>query len=337
MKKYKLLGLFLLGFLLLGTNIGLVAATDDDSDGVDDDIEELNKRDITIEFDSNEFQVESKLRNGDKIDEIQLKVKYDSNGLEVDVSYEEEIETGNSTEYELEFDAVFRKIIEYVDLNGNGLYDDSTDQLIQEVELDSFQPVIYTSESISTDTTLHYVTVNTTDGVFTAHIFFVEEFDLVNETFIAPTETKIDIEITDFNFIDDNSQLALYIKLGSEVEYEEDHETEDEEQGHSSDEDGTITEVAGNFGFFTWKENATVDDVVMNVLANPLEADDDDPTEQKLILNYPRGNHIYHDPKIGVGFVSLSSDNLPLIITGIVISIIVVAVVATVIVVKKRK
>ena len=104
MKKYNLFGIFLLGFLLLTTSFGFVAASDDDSDGVDDDIEESNKRDISIDFEPGEFQVESKLRNGNKIDEIQLRIRYDGNGLQVEVSYEEEVPIDNTTEYELEFE-----------------------------------------------------------------------------------------------------------------------------------------------------------------------------------------------------------------------------------------
>ncbi|MHA2119764.1 MAG: hypothetical protein ACW990_01030, partial [Promethearchaeota archaeon] len=215
--------------------------------------------------------------------------------------------------------------------------DDGVDQLIQEVQLNSFQPVIYSTSIISTDTTLHYVIVNTTDGVFTAHVFFTEEFTIVNDSFITPTETKIDIEITDFNYIDNNSQLALYIKMGSEIDYEEDDVTDDEENEYSSDEDGIVTHYGEYSGIFTWKENATVDGIIMDVLANQLESDDINETEQKLLLNYPRGNHIYHDPKIGIVFGQVPTSNLPFIIVGVVGSILVVGIVGTVIVVRKRR
>ncbi|MHA2050211.1 MAG: hypothetical protein ACW986_11395 [Promethearchaeota archaeon] len=337
MRKYNLVGLFLLGFLLVSTSFGFVAASDDDGDGVDDEFEESHKRDIDIEFSPGEFQIESHLRNGQTIDEVELKVKYDVDGLEVEVSYEENVETENTTGREIEFEVEFRKLIEYVDSNINGLYDDGVDQLIQEVQLNSFQPVIYSTSIISTDTTLHYVIVNTTDGVFTAHVFFTEEFTIVNDSFITPTETKIDIEITDFNYIDNNSQLALYIKMGSEIDYEEDDVTDDEENEYSSDEDGIVTHYGEYSGIFTWKENATVDGIIMDVLANQLESDDINETEQKLLLNYPRGNHIYHDPKIGIVFGQVPTSNLPFIIVGVVGSILVVGIVGTVIVVRKRR
>lgn len=339
MKKYTLFGIFILGFLIISPSFGFVAATDDDGDGIDDETEESFKRDVEIEFGPDEFKISSHLRNGAPVDEIALKVKYDLNGLEIEVSFEEEyIEDGmdNTTDAELEFEVEFRKLIEYVDNNGNGLYDESIDQFIQEVILNSFQPVIYTTEVLSTDTNLHYVIVNSTDGVFAAHIYFVEEFAIINETFITPTQTKIDIEIKNFNYLNDSSQLALYVKLGSEYDYEEEDLTEDEENGYATDEDGVITNSGKHLGFFTWSENASIDNVIMDVLANTLEVDDLNETEQKLLLNYPRGNHIYHDPKIGIIVGLTPTSNMPIVLTGIVGSIVGVAVLALIIVRRRR-
>ncbi len=353
MKKNNLFGIFLLGFLLISTSFGLVTADDDndDDDGVDDEYEELNERDIEIKFSDNEFKIESHLTNGDIVDEIEFKVKYDAEGLSIEVSYEEEyegegpliasttyeevIEDGNSDEFELEFEAKFRKLIEFVDVDGNGMYNESIDQTIQEVELNSFQNISYTT-SIVSDTTSYHIIVNTTDGVFTAHIFFVEEFTLVDQTLVTPTQTKIDIEITDFNYFNDSSQLALYVKLESEIDYEEEEETYDEKEGYAENEAGVITKSNGYSGIFTWQENATIDGVSMNVLANTLDVDDDDEIEQKLVLNYPRGNHIYHDPKIGIIFGQSSTTNLPIVLTGTVITIGIICI-AVVILARKHR
>jgi len=348
MRKYNLFGIFLLGFLLFSTSFGLVAAqdddgvdiVDDDDDGVDDDFEEENKRDIEIEVSDNEFQIESKLRNGDIKDEIKLKVTYDGDGVGVKISYEEEMESEGAieseSEFELEFKVEFRKIIEFVDLDGNGMYDKSIDQVVQEYDLNSFQPIVYTTLSISNGTTLHYVIVNTTDGVFAAHIFFVEEFVVVNGTFIAPTQTKIDIEISNFNYLVDDSQLALYVKLESEKEYKEDDETDDEENGHATEEDGVVVESNGYSGIFTWNESALIDGVVMNVLSNTLEVDDEDEMEQKLILSYPRGNHIYHDPKVGITLGQSLTSSFPSVLIGTVASVTIIGVVVVVILKKRR-
>ncbi len=354
MRKYNLFGIFLLGFLLISSSFGLVIADDDndgDNDGVDDDYEDLNEREIEIQFSDNEFKIESHLTNGDIIDEIEFKVKYNAEGLSIEVSYEQEyegespsiaattyegdLEDGNSDEFELEFEAKFRKLIEFVDLDDNGMYNESIDKTIQKVKLNSFQNISYTT-SIVSDTTLYHIIVNTTDGVFAAHIFFVEEFTLVDQTLVTPTQTKIDIEITDFDYINDSSQLALYVKLESEIDYEEEEETGDEKEGYAENEAGVITKSNGYSGIFTWQENATIDDVSMNVLANTLDVDDDDEIEQKLVLNYPRGNHIYHDPKIGVIFGQSSTTILPIVLTGTVVTIGIIGI-AVVILVRKRR
>ncbi len=346
MRKYNLFGIFLLGFLLFSTSFGFVAAQDvepedEDDDGIDDDFEEENKRDIELEISDNEFQIESQLRNGDIKDQIKLKVTYDSDGLGIKISYEEELDSEGvveaDSEFELEFKVEFRKIIEFVDLDDNGMYDKAIDQVVQEYDLDSFQPIGYTTSILSDDTVLHYLIVNTTDGMFAVHIFFAEEFAVVNGTFISPTQTKFDIEITNFNYLEDNSQLALYVKLESEQEYEEDDQTDDEDDGYVNDEDGIIVESNGYSGIFTWNETALVDGVVMDVLSNAIEVDDEDEYEQKLILNYPRGNHIYHDPKVGITFGQVSTSPLPLVLIGTIIASVAIIGVVAIVLLKKRR
>jgi len=287
----------LIGISLLSLNFNFATASDDDDDGVDDDFEDLNKRDISIEIEASQIQIESTLRSGSRIDEIQLKVVMDSEGLTIEVSYESEIA---SAELELEFGIIFRKLVEFVDMDGNGIYNSSVDDTIQEVLLDSFQPAIYTPINISADTMLHYFIVNTTDGVFVAHIYFSEEFHIVNETLITPMQSKIDIEISNFSYINSSSQLALYTSLESENDYDEEEDTEDEIREYGTNEKGLVSEMNSFTGIFTWKNNATIDGISRGVLTSDLDVDDYDGDEQKIYLTYPRGIHIYHDPKVGI-------------------------------------
>ncbi|MFX1321700.1 MAG: hypothetical protein ACFFAQ_08650 [Promethearchaeota archaeon] len=338
-KKNNLIWIFLLGILVFNLSLGLAVASDDDDDGIDDDFEDSNKRDIEIEFDSNEIQIKSEQRNGDRQDEIELTIKYDSEGLNIEISYESEVESENETEseFEIEFEVSFRKLIEFVDLNNNGVYDESFDQFIQETEINTFQPIIYTSFDISIDTKMHYIIINTTDGVFAAHVYLVEEFTIVNNTLITPTETKIDIEINNFNYIDANSQLALYVELGSEMDYEEDDYTEDEEDGYAENEEGVYTSNNGFAGFFNWAENATIDGVSKKVLASEITVDEYDDQEQKLYLNYPRGIHIYHDPKIGIMTLSSSALLLPFVLSISIASVVAVIAIITILIIRKRK
>lgn len=277
-----------------------VVASDSDGDGIDDDFEELNERNIDIDFKTNETEIESFLRHGDTIDEIEMRIRYDNDGLNFQTSYESDYRSEGESEFEIEFSFTFKKLIEYIDNDTNGVYDSTSDQLIQEFDLNSFDQLIYYRYSISEDTSVHHFIVNTTDGVFTTHFYVLEEFDFVNNTLILPTIAKTDIEINNFNYLNSSSQLALYIKLETSGDFVEVEDTEDEKNGYASNEKGVLT-VSNTFeGIFTWNENASIDGISKKIAESKIEVDDDNENDQKLYLNYPRGNSIYHDPKVGV-------------------------------------
>ena len=337
---------------------------DDDKDGIDDEFEEENKRDVEIWIGENVVEMVSILRHDGLKEIIYSRVKCDD-GIAIQVLFriinesdnvdcEEEIEPDGDKEsennieccecdesiiYELECEVIFRALYEFVDLNDNGVYDHEIDQFIEDYGIYSFQPIVYTPLNISNNNTLHYVLINTTDGVFATHIYFVEEFVVVNDTLITPTQVKIDIEITNYNYNDDSSQLALYTKLRAEEQYEEKEETEDEKKGYATDEKEVSIKSGAYLGIFSWKETAIVDGVEMDVLVSMLD-EEEDQYRQKLFINYPRGNHIYHDPKIGISFIGLIEQStpsiLPYILTGTIISVIGVSIIAVVILRKRR-
>ena len=337
---------------------------DDDKDGIDDEFEEENKREVEIWIEENVVKMVSILRHDGLKEIIYSRVKCDD-GIAIQVLFriinesdnadcEEEVESDGDKEseiniecseydesiiYELECEVIFRGLYEFVDLNDNGVYDHEIDQFIEDYGINSFQPIVYTPLNISNNNTLHYVLLNTTDGVFATHIYFVEEFVVVNDTLITPTQVKIDIEITNYNYNDDSSQLALYTKLRAEEYYEEKEETEDEKNGYATEEKEVSIKSGAYLGIFSWKETAIVDGVEMDVLTSILYKEEDQ-YRQKLFINYPRGNHIYHDPKIGISYIGLieqsSPSILPYILTGTVISVIGVSIIAIVILRKRR-
>ncbi len=337
---------------------------DDDKDGIDDEFEEENKREVEITIGENVVEMVSILRHDGLKEIIYSRVKCDD-GIAIQVLFkiinetdtvdcEEEIESDGDKEpdnnidycgcdksliYELECEVIFRALYEFVDLNDNGVYDHEVDQFIEDYGIYSFQPIIYTPINISTNNTLHYVLINTTDGVFATHIYFVEEFVVVNDTLITPTQVKIDIEITNYNYSDDSSQLALYTKLRAEEQYEVKDETEDEKKGYATDEKEVSIKSGAYLGIFSWKETAFVDGVEMDVLTNIID-EKEDQYRQRLFMNYPRGNHIYHDPKIGFSYIDiieqLPPSILPYILTGTIISVIGVSIM-TVVILRKRR
>ena len=289
---------------------------DDDNDGIDDNFEEINKRNIEIDIVENEIEIESIRRSDKKKDEIRIFIVYDEDGISFEIKYRSNFES----EFEIEFGILFRGLIEYVDLNENGVFDKKIDQIIQDVLLNSFQPVIYETSSICIDSTLHYLKISTKNNIFTAHIYFVEEFTIVENSLITPTQTKIDIEISNFDYIKENSQLALYTRLKSEVDYEEKKITEDEKKGYAINEKGVITTINDYTGFFTWKEKAIIDEISKEILVNKIMVDEN---EQALYINYPRGKHIYHDPKLGIESLLISITK-PFFTTDLIILILVI-------------
>ncbi len=308
LKKNKLIGLFLLGILVFSLTSAFAIATDDDGDGVDDDFEDSKTRTLSISFEDDRIEIETVLRANLTKNKIKFEIRNNTNGLEVGVEFIPNYDPlTNTSEIELEFEITFQEIVEYVDLDQDNVFNDATDNEIQVIPLDDFQTTQYSIISISPETDLHYFIVNTTDGKFTAHIYISEEFEIVNNTLITPSETKIAIEINNFNFFNSNSRLALYTKLESGVDYQEKESTEDELAGYALNEKAVYTLNNNNIGFFSWEKNATVDGKSKEVFVSDIETDDTEPTEQKTYLNYPNGTLIYHDPKIGIEGLSIPS------------------------------
>ncbi len=285
---------------------------DEDDDGVDDEYEDENEREVKVEYDESEIQIESQLKNGESKDSFQIKVEA-GDDLGIKLEYESEMALdAEEFEMELEFKVVFKSRIEFVDLDGNGLYNPDNDTEIQEYKLNDFNAIEYTPELQSDGSTLHYLNISTVGNVFTAHLFITEEFMDLSTTILSPAKVKIDIEILNFPYLDDASQLALYTKFETDYELEEEDETEDEENGYVENEKGIVTSMNGFKADFTWAETALVDGTKMSVLTTPIDTDDIDANDDKIYIIYPRGTHIYHDPKIGmVGILLDSSLNIP--------------------------
>ncbi|MFX1413054.1 MAG: hypothetical protein ACFFA2_04370 [Promethearchaeota archaeon] len=329
-KKNLIAGIILLFVFTLMLNSNSVLGSDDDDDHVDDDFEELNLRDTDITLSSNEIEVQSLLRQGTKRDEIELRVRYNSEGIRFEVSYESEYTSESEAEFEIEFSVIIRKLIEFVDINGNGIFDPTIDNNIQEIELDSFDPAQYQEEVITAQTSVHHFIINSSDNIFTMHLYIPEEFVIRDDALMIPTKPKIDFDIN-FPFNNTLSKLALYISLESETNYDEIEETEDEEFGYAFNEKAVSTLNNSFIGIFSWNQNVLVDGLLKAVNATNLGMDDYDNDYQKIYLIYPHGADISHDPKIGLeGIFIFYIDQFPwyllnvfLIIGAISVSIVV--------------
>lgn len=340
MMKHATISKALLGimFLLLITsfvNVTATTTTDDDTT-TEDETETTTDTDSGIEDHSNDREVdvtvtpthaeiESQLESGGSEDSFKIEVNVGEGGVEFKIEFETE-STVNASERE--FEVSFDSLIEYIDVNENGVYDDSVDTDIQILELINFDPIAYSLGNLS-GVPVHIFDVSTTDGIFGARIYATGDFTNINDSIIAPTQVKIDVMIHNFNFTNDNSLLALKVDLGSELERSFDNSTEDEDEGRAVDEaalDFIMTDVNG---FFSWKESAEIDGVshMVNSSIHEISA-----TETEVFLNYPQGSEIIHDPKIGFEsllivpgsntFGNLLSDYGPIIVAGAAIAVI---------------
>ena len=255
----------------------------------------MNERSIEVEYSENEAQIESELHKGYIKDKIAIKMQAEDEGLKIKVDYLKNIK---NKEYDLEFEIIFSTLIEFIDNNNDSIFTEDQDTLLHEIPLDSFNDFQYSFYLIKNTTQMHYFEISTIDGNLIFHIFFVEEYYELNSTLLIPTQMKINIEILNFPYSHDSSQLGLVIDIESESEFDEDDETEDESKGYSKNEEWIETSPDDIAGFFSWSQYALVDNVTKNVSVNVISQPEENM--QKIYLNYPRGAHIYHDPKIGI-------------------------------------
>ena len=302
-----ILGMLLFMLVTTAVNVNATTTTDDNTTTEEDDNtttetetpdstttedDGLNDREVSVVTSPSLVEIQSELESGGTEDSFKIEVAVGPNGAEFKVEFETESTTN---ETEREFEVQFVELVEYLDVNGNGIYDDSIDTDLQTVELVSFEPLVYTVENTA-DGPVHIIDVLTTDGVFGARVYAVGDFTEINGSIIVPTQVKIDVMIMNFNFTDISSQLALKVELSTEMETSFDDTTEDEDEGRAVSEaemDILLTDVTG---FFSWKESAEIDGTTYPVNSSIHEVT---ATEQEIFLNYPQGNEIIHDPKIG--------------------------------------
>ena len=300
--KNYLISLFLLGIILFNFSFGFAQAFDgkisyftDDNDNINDDFEEINKRHVEVDIVEEEIHIFSVRRSDTRKDQLGILVTYNPDGISFVVRYKSKFEA--ETEFNIVFGVLFREIIEFIDTNEDGVYHPETDLKIQNVQLNNFTSAFYETTPISNNSELHYLRIRTIDEVFTIHFYIAEEFALVDEVLLTPSQIKIDIEISNFNYINESSQLALSTMLDSEVNFEPEEETEDEENGYSSNEEGIITNMGNHTGYLTWSQIALIDEKLEEISVSPLLQVEHG---QNLFISYSRGENIYHDPRLGI-------------------------------------
>lgn len=159
-------------------------------------------------------------------------------------------------------------------------------------------------------------TTSTKDGIFTLQFYVFSNY--VNHTglFVRPYEIKYNIIINNYPFYADDSMLALesnfsmpdFSSLPINKRLSDENLPEKEEfikdiknKKELWRERGVGYETNSSSMFFSWATNVTVDGTDYNVTAEYTgKIDGDIRNVETFTFIYPRGETIFHDPKIGV-------------------------------------
>ena len=235
----------------------------------------------------------------------------------------------NATIGEHHFNLVIDQLIEYIDSNKNGKYDHNDDIVSSLVFSNvTFSNISYTNSTTSDGKTVTIIETHTMDDLFSILIYLVSEKTLISNNIITQKEVKIDFSIIDYPYVSQSSRLALVTQVDTPFDVLPEQNTYDEQQGIAIQESGLNISSATRSGFFTWANEAVVDNKSYPVNVTVLSTSEqtfsgsvqEAYTQSQVIFSYPRGQSIVHDPKIGV--VELLGGVLPAVLQVEYLSII---------------
>lgn len=270
-------------------------------------------REIKVDVSESKVVIESLKKTASLEDK--LKVEFDAGSTWINLEYDTIVD-GQPALATIKLE--FFELIEFVDLNGDGVYDpDEPQEFVKKIGLDDLKPESLTRRDIIEEE-IPGVLVDTTLTApdkyealafhLTLHLFggFVQFQGIPLE----PTSMKVDIGVDGFPFSEESSKLALHSKVTIVAE---DKLEESLEIGEEL--------IAGRVGkwmvFFSWAREAEVDGGSTPVLFHIVEEKAIREVGKfdfvnELYLAYERGNSIFHDPRLGVSTLQLAAP-VPLI------------------------
>lgn len=257
------------------------------------EIVESNSRQIEVLQTPNSLQLFTTKRNEQKSDKIDIKIQYPSKEIDIFFQYFNKDEL---TIPKISFHVKIEKIVEYADLNSNFIYD-SSDSSLQTLEFDGFYLSEYSEFEINNQESFHYFEVNSSDNILSFYFFIAENFIQLNNQTLTPAQLKFDIQINSFPFLENQSRLALELQMIGGQQFRLNHTTEDEKNGFSNNETALYLSESVTDGYFSWTDQVLVDGVIHPVYFNEGQHAG---SVRTYFINYPRGDMIFHDPKIGI-------------------------------------
>ena len=285
---------------------------DDDNDDVDDNQERYQYRKMEMKFEENRLRIRSEWEQDEFEDEIEIIFDVE-NGPKLYLEYEN---NKYSSENELSFEVKISELIEYRDTNRNGRYDED-DIIVNTYSFENsiFNNFTYHKHLSDNDEIINLVSTGTLDDIFKMNLYFTNNFSKINNQILTPSELKIDFIINNFQFLEEDTQLALKTMLETEHETELDIESFDEINGFSENESVLDIINSNNGGFFSWAEKVIVDEIekpvniTINTKSEETISENEKTSNQvsNIYFSYPRGSNIIHDPKIGVISISFEA------------------------------
>jgi DNA-binding transcriptional ArsR family regulator len=269
---------------------------------IPEEIQTQNSREVKVEFQQNLVVIDS-----DKLDEqneqneqnetkIKYNIHYNSEELETQILY---YPKSSSPNWAVNFRFRVENIIEYLDSDQNMLFEEELDQILQTYELTGFYLANYTEITLETNHTINLIQINSSDDVFSTYFYISEQFVAFANSILTPSQIKIDFSIINFPYLDENSRLALNLKLIGNNRYQTQHQTYDEEKGFASNE-SAIDVGLDSAAYFSWQTFAYVDGISTPVYISNAPTSPSQRNELQFYLNYEQGAIIFHDPKLGI-------------------------------------
>ncbi len=255
---------------------------------------ESASREVEVETDDDAFEMRSFGEDGDRI-----RLRFEAPDAELRLDFV--ILDTNLTEVQLEI--AFEAVMEFVDANGNGAYD-LGETVVQQFRVDDMSFEVLTPEYLVDGNKI--AVEYTSEFTFRLTFWIFGNETLLNGTLVKPTHVKFDIGIEGFPFEMENSSLAVQMELKTEVD-----PTMDANASTSLEELQAIAERYA--GFFRWSTMAEVDGVLRPVNSTVVKVEsevDSQATEELevkriIVLAYPQGEIILHDPVVGITLARL--------------------------------
>ncbi|MEM0118316.1 MAG: hypothetical protein QXV32_07695 [Conexivisphaerales archaeon] len=199
-------------------------------------------------------------------------------------------------------------VFEYNDTAKTGVYNRSVDgQPLSQINFDEMDWTLNTKQvTLSNGVQGYLVNITGTKGsfVFGMSAVVYNTGVVVAGTQLLPTQVKVNFTIQNYPFVSSSSRLGLLLSYGGQQHFGSITNVitktvtgSGEDQVETINRQTTATVSKGAFAYFYWNTNAVVDGVSQPVKSEQLS----NGTFARIILNYPQGKSIVHDPILGAG------------------------------------